>query len=297
MNWDDVDAFCSVIEHGGFTAAARMLGRPKSSVSASVARLETDLNARLLERTTRRVSLTEAGTSLYHDVAPSFRRLREIQVEAKGLGSAVAGTLRIAAPYEFGAHHIGAVACAMLRDYPQLRIDIEVEHARIDPLDRRHDIVFSMLEAELPASGTVARRVFSLPRSVFAAPALMRRFGAITRPGDLVRLPVIASLDDDAWAFADAGGETTTVPVATPCMRSSNADVRRRAAQEGLGVARLTSTFCAEAVAAGHLVPLLPAFVCAPLRIYALLPGRRLMPPKVRVFLDALSATETRAAP
>ena len=113
---DDVAAFCSVIEQGSFTGAARALGRPKSSVSAAVARLETDLNARLLQRTTRRVSPTEAGTALYQDVGPAFERLREIEVEAKGLGSAVAGTLRIAAPYEFGAHHIGAEACAMLKD-------------------------------------------------------------------------------------------------------------------------------------------------------------------------------------
>jgi DNA-binding transcriptional LysR family regulator len=291
MNWDDVDAFCSVIEHGGFTAAARVLGRPKSSVSASVARLETDLNARLLERTTRRVSLTEAGTSLYHDVAPSFRHLREIQVEAKGLGSAVAGTLRIAAPYEFGAHHIGAVACAMLKDYPALHIEVDVEHARIDPLDRRYDIVFSMVESALPASGTVAKRVFSLPRNVFAAPALLARHAPVVQPADLVGVPIIASVDESQWSFADRDGQAIQVPIAAPRMRSSNADVRRRAAIEGLGVARITATFCADAVSAGKLVALLPDHVCAPLRIFALLPGRRLMPPKVRLFLDLLGAT------
>lgn len=292
MNWDDVDVFCSVIEQGGFTAAARALGRPKSSVSASVGRLEAQLNARLLQRTTRRVSPTEAGTSLYHDVGPAFARLREVQVEAMGLGSAVAGTLRIAAPYEFGAHHIAAVACAMLATYPALRIDVEVEHARIDPLDRRYDIVFSMVENDLPASGTVARRVFSLPRGVFASPGLLARHRPPPRPEALAEWPLVASLSDTHWPFLDAGGAQCTVPVVTPRMRSSNAEVRRRAALEGLGVARITASFCADAVRAGKLVALLPAYECAPLRIYALLPGRRLMPPKVRVFLEALSATE-----
>lgn len=304
MNWDDVDAFCCVIEQGGFTAAARVLNRPKSSVSASVARLEATLDARLLARTTRRVTPTEAGSALYQDVGPAFQRLREVQVEAMALGRKVAGALRIAAPYEFGAHHVGAVACEMLARHPELRIDVEVEHARVDPLDRRFDIVFTMSDGETPDARAVARRVFSLPRAVYASPRLLaahaapRRAGdparplddALRVPADLARLPMVASLDDETWGFTDAQGREHTVPV-TPRMRSSNADVRRRAAIEGLGVARLTATFCEAAVRAGELVPLLPAFTCAPLKIYALLPGRRLMPLKARLFLDALAAT------
>lgn len=291
MNWDDVAAFCSVIEQGGFSAAARALGRPKSSVSASVARLEASLNARLLERTTRRVTPTEAGGALYQDVGPAFQRLREVQVEAMALGRKVAGTLRIASPYEFGAHHIGAVACTMLARYPELRIDIEVEHARVDPLDRRYDIVFTMSDGETPDAGAVARRVFTLPRSVFGAPKLLERHAPVREPADLASLPMIASLAETEWPFTDARGAVHRVAV-SPRMRSSNADVRRRAAIEGLGVARVTASFCAEAVRAGALVPLLPGFTCAPLKIFALLPGRRLMPLKVRLFLDALAATE-----
>lgn len=86
-------------------------------------------------------------------------------------------------------------------------------------------------------------------------------------------------------------GAEHSVPV-SPRMRSSNADVRRRAAVEGLGVARVTASFCADAVRSGELVALLPGYTCAPLKIFALLPGRRLMPRKVKVFLDALEATE-----
>lgn len=290
MNWDDVDAFCHVIEHGGFSAAARAMNRPKSSVSVAIARLETHLNVRLLQRTTRRVSPTEAGVSLHHDVGPTFRRLREVEAEAMGLGQAVAGTLRIAAPYEFGAHHAGAVACAMLAQYPRLRIDIEVEHARIDPLDRRYDIVFSMADDDMPGVRAIARRVFSLPRGIYAAPSLLARHAPLRRPQDLQAMPILASLDEAHWSFGAAGGVTEGVAI-VPRMRSSNADVRRRAALAGLGVARLTSSFCQEAVRGGQLAALLPEYPCSPLRIYALLPGRRLMPPKVKLFLDALEAS------
>src|SRR2546422_11757100 len=157
MDWNEVDAFCCVIEPGGFTAAAKVMNRPKSSVSASVARLESELGARLLQRTTRRVRPTEAGESLYQDSAAMFQRLREVRADALARGKAVAGTLRIAAPYEFGAHHLGAVACTMLARYPDLRIDIDVEHGRIDPLDRSYDIVFSYFSGDPPDSGRMAR--------------------------------------------------------------------------------------------------------------------------------------------
>jgi DNA-binding transcriptional LysR family regulator len=290
MDWNDVDAFCCVIEHGGFTAAAKAMARPKSSISASVARLESQLGARLLQRTTRRVRPTEAGESLYEGAAAMFQRLREVRSDAMARGQAVAGTLRLAAPYEFGSHHLGSIACAMLARYPDLRIDIDVEHARVDPLDRRYDIVFSMFDDDLPDSGRIARRIFALARGVYASPALLERYRVPRHPDDLAELPALAAGGDAEWTFTDAKGSSHRVPV-RPRMRSSNAAVRRRAAVEGLGVARITSTYCQEELEQGRLVALLPGYVCAPLRIYALLPGRRLMPPKVRILLEMLSAS------
>ena len=290
MDWNDVDAFCCVLEHGGFTAAARALARPKSSISASVSRLEGELGARLLQRTTRRVRATEAGESLYQDAAPMFQRLREVRANAAARGNAVAGRLRIAAPYEFGAHHLGAVACEMLARYPDLRIDIDVEHGRIDPLDRSYDIVFSYFDGDLPDSGRIARNVFSLKRGVFAAPALLEKFPKVKTPQDLAELPAIATPMDAEWSFTDPENRVHTVPL-RPRMRSPNADVRRRATLEGLGVSRIVLTFCEEHVRRRRLQPLLPDYTCAPLRIHALLPGRRLVPAKVRIFLDLLSAS------
>jgi DNA-binding transcriptional LysR family regulator len=108
----------------------------------------------------------------------------------------------------------------------------------------------------------------------------------VKTPQDLAELPAIASPADAEWTFADAKG-SYAVPVRAR-MRSPNADVRRRATLEGLGVSRIVLTFCEEHVRRGLLQPLLTDYACAPLRIYALLPGRRLLPPKVRLFLDLL---------
>lgn len=296
MNWDDFDIFCRVIDHGSFTAAARALNRPKSSVSSAVARLEGALNARLLERTTRRLRLTEAGESIYREMSPAFAHLRDVVGETIAKGMSVSGILRIAAPYEFGAHHLGEVACAMLADYPNLEIDIDVEYAPVNLFDQRYDLVFTMVEHELPLSSTIARRMFSLERGLFASPAFLAERFEPKMPEDLAALPLLAASSDTDWSFTDTAGVTTSVPIAAPRLRSSNAGVRLQAALAGLGIARITATFCEPDVLAGRLVRLLTDIECAPLRVYALLPARRLMPAKVRVFLDTLE-TMSRSQP
>jgi DNA-binding transcriptional LysR family regulator len=293
MNWDDFDAFCQVVDHGGFTAAARALDRPKSSLSASVSRLEEQMGMRLLERTTRSLRLTEAGEALYRDMAPPFSQLRELAVDALAKGSQVQGTLRIAAPYEFGAHHLAGVACSVMARHPQLKVHIDVEHARVALFERAYDIVFSALEPTAAPSSVVTRRVFSLERGLFAAPSLAEGPAAPAGPEDLGGLPLLAAADDTDWIFTAPNGSQATVEVRNPRMRSGNAGVRLEAALAGLGVARITATFCAAAVQQGRLVPVLPQWRCEPLRIHALLPGRRLPPAKVRSFMDALDALST----
>ncbi|RYF37695.1 MAG: LysR family transcriptional regulator [Comamonadaceae bacterium] len=289
MNWDDFDAFCQVVDHGGFTAAARALDRPKSSLSAAVARLEAQMGTRVLERSTRSLRLTEDGESLYRDIAGPFTQLRERAGDALARGGAVQGSLRIAAPYEFGAHHLAPVACQLMAAHAELRVQIDVEHARVALFERHYDIVFSATDHDLPPSSIVARRVFSLARGLFAAPALVRRQPS-AHPDDLAALPLLAGADDTEWEFTGPEGEAAAVALRNPRLRSANAGIRLQAALAGLGVARITATYCAGDVAAGRLVPVLPRWQCAPLRVYALLPGRRLMPAKVRLFLDGLDA-------
>ena len=296
MNWDDFEAFCQVVEHGGFTAAARALDRPKSSLSASVARLEEQLGARLLDRTTRSLRLTEAGETLYRDISPPIAQLREVAVEAVAQGGQVQGTLRIAAPYEFGAHHLASVACRVMAAHPQLKVQVDVEHARVALFERQYDIVFSSIEHSFAPSTVTVRRVYSLERGLFAAPALMAQHPAFAGPEDLALLPLLAGADDSRWGFSQADdGAATQVEVRNPRLRSGNAGVRLAAAVAGLGVARITATFCADAVAQGQLLRLLPQWACEPLKIYALLPGRRLVAAKVRAFLEALEEEARQA--
>lgn len=294
MNWDDFDAFCQVVDHGGFTAAARALDKPKSSLSAGVARLEEQLGARLLERTTRSLRLTDAGESLYRDVSAPLAQLREVAGNALAKGGQVQGILHVAAPYEFGAHHLAAVASQVMTQYPLLRVHLDVEHARVALFDRQYDIVFSAVDHSVAPSSVVVRRVHSLQRGLFASPELMARFPKFENPEDLNAMPLLAGADDTAWEFIAPDKAQAQVEMRNPRLRSGNAELRMKTAIAGLGVARITATFCAPAVAQGQLVRILPHWQCAPLRIYALLPGRKLVPAKVRVFLDALEQEEAQ---
>lgn len=296
MDWDDLDIFCNVIDHGSFSGAARVLRRPKSSVSASVARLEARLGTRLIERTTRRLRLTEAGEGLYREMSPLFAHLREALGAAAAMGESVSGHLRIAAPYEFGAHHLGAVACAMLAQHPSLEIDIDVEHQPVNLFDQQYDIVFTMVDKDLPSTSGVAKRVFSLERGLFASPDFLEQVEPPVTPYDLKNLPLLAAASDTEWSFVDSSGGRHSVPVATPRLRSSNAGIRLQAALAGLGVARITATYCEPSLEAGGLVRLLTDYECAPLRVYALLPARRLMPLKVKLFLDMLESMSKASA-
>ena len=287
MNWDDFDAFCQVVDHGGFTAAARALERPKSSLSASVARLEAELGSRLLERTTRQLRLTDAGESLYRDISRPLAQLRERAVDALAQGATVQGTLRVAAPYEFGAHHLAPVACRVMQQYPQLKVHIDVEHARVALFERQYDLVFSALEHTAAPASVVTKHAYSLERGLFASPQLVGGQPP-QHPEELERLPLLAGGEDQSWAFSGPEGAGAEVEMRNPRMRSGNAEIRMKAAIAGIGVARITASFCAPAVAQGLLVPLLPQWRCEPLKIHALLPGRRLVPAKVREFLSRL---------
>lgn len=287
-NWDDYDLFCHVVEHGNFSAAARALDRPKSSLSAAVIRLETALQARLLERTTRKLRMTEAGESLFHGMGPLFAALREAHLAALEQRQGVSGTLRIASPYEFSAEHLAPVLCAMMGRYRQLRIELDVHHASLNPLDHGYDLAFAMLESSLPASTIVVRRVVSLERRLYATPELIKAHRNPSTPRQLAQMPLLVGLHDTEWRFKGPDGGTERLPIQSPRLISANADVRLQAAIAGLGVFRVAEPFATPAIGAGLLQPVLPDYSCDPLRVYALLPAKRLMPEKVRLFLEML---------
>ena len=296
MDWRDWELFCEVVQHGGFSAAARVLGHPKSTLSAAVQRLESNLGLRLIERTTRHLRLTDSGETIYQRVKPLFTALHDAHGEALAMNSAIAGTLRIKSPYEFGAHHAGPVACELMATYPNLVIRIDVEHEIVSPVAENYDIVFTMLEAPLPSTGIVMKKVASLERGLFASPALLKTHGAPRDLEDLAKLPLLASPNDAPWALTTPAGVTGHLNLQNARLVTPNADIRLQAALAGHGVLRVTSSYTDAAIAAGRLQRVLPDHACEPLNVHALLPARQFVPARVRCFLDALEAHERKDA-
>jgi len=295
MEWRDWELFCEVVQHGGFSAAARVLGHPKSSLSAAVQRLESNLGLRLIERTTRHLRLTDAGETIYRRLTPLFAALHETHGEALAMSGAVAGTLRIKSPYEFGAHHAGPVACELMGRYPDLSIRIDVEHDIVSPVAENYDIVFAMLEAPLPSAGIIIRRVFTVERGLFAAPCLLERCGEPRTLQDLGKLPLLTGPSDTQWTVTTPLGVTEQLPIGSARLVSSNAHIRLHVALAGHGVLRVTASYAAAAAKSGLLRRVLPDHLCDPLTVHALLPARQFISAKVRCFLEALEA-HTRIA-
>ena len=288
MEWRDWELFCEVVQHGGFSAAARVIGHPKSSLSAAVQRLESNLGLRLIERTTRHLRLTDAGETIYRRVKPLFIALHDTRSEALAMSSSVAGTLRIKSPYEFGAHHAGPVACELMSRYPDLAIRIDVEHEIVSPVVEHYDIVFAMLETPLPSAGIVIKRVFSLERGLFAAPGLLDRLGEPHDLEGLSRFPLLTGPNDASWALTTPAGAVEHLPVEKARLISSNAHIRLQAALAGHGILRVTASYTRAAVEAGLLRCVLADHICEPLSVHALLPARQFVPAKVRCFLEAM---------
>ena len=254
-----------------------------------MARLETALGHRLFERSTRRLRLTEAGAQLYEQTDPLALRLEDFLQHAQAQNQSPQGVLRIAAPYELGVFRLGDVLNQMLLRYPGLEAEVDLTSNQIDPRNEDYDIVFRVMSAPLPDSSQVARRIYSIARALYAAPALVERLGTPRTPDDLAGWPAVLSPDELVWQLQ---GETGNIDELRPFgpLRAQNVGMRLQGVVAGLGVGLLATHYCQHALAAGKIVPLLKNYRIPPTRVYALLPGRRLMPAKVRLFLDALAS-------
>lgn len=286
----DLEAFWQVAQHGGYTAASEAESRPKSSLSMAVRRLERWLGVRLVERTSRNISLTDRGQQLLDQIDPLFSGLHHITSETRSESGNISGVLRIAAPYEFGARYVADAVRKLIRQHPDLWVQVDVKYDSVESLFAKgYDVVFTMSDGFLPDMDAVSCKLFSLPRGVFAAPSLLAANPPLETLGDLWNFPIICSTEQAEWFFTGAENSVTIAPMNNCVMRSSNADIRRQAAIDGFGAMRVTATFCADAVANGQLVQVLTQYTCLPLRVYGLVKERRLMPAEVRALFDVLA--------
>nr|WP_315598227.1 LysR family transcriptional regulator [uncultured Cupriavidus sp.] len=290
-DWGDWDNFCRVVEAGSFTAASDLTGIPKSSISLSLSRLEARLGNRLLDRTTRRIRVTDLGQTLYARVQPLLNELREADNDARSSRQQVSGTLRLAAPYETGWLHLAPALVKLLKAHPDLKVEIDDTRTIPDLLEQRYDIAFVKTDARLPDSSLISKRLVAMERAFFAAPDLIARRGLPRQLEDIASWPMIVDADDDYWDLFEDEQQVARIAVSAS-IRTPNVEIRVRAATDGLGVVRLLPGYIHDQIKSGQLVRLFPQHLSSPLKVYALTPARKLVPPKVRALLGAFELPE-----
>ncbi|HSG64121.1 MAG TPA: LysR family transcriptional regulator [Gammaproteobacteria bacterium] len=287
----DMAVFVEVVEQASFTAAAEVLGLSKAAVSRYVSRLERHLGVRLLNRTTRRLTLTEAGSALHARLKPALADVAAAEAELLELGGAPRGRLRVTAPAYFAQAFFMRCVSGFLRRYPEIELEIEFENRIVYLVKERYDVAIRI--TTLASSSLVARRLASVKIVTVASPRYLARRGLPKKPADLREHAMLAytpAPTPDEIRFQDAQGRAIGVRVKGN-FRCNNDDAIRYAALEDLGIATFPDLFVREELAAGTLVRVLDGFELPPAALCAVFPTRENLAPKVRVFVDFLAQT------
>lgn len=283
--------FAAVVEAGGFSAAAQRLGVTKSAVSKQVSRLEERLGARLLNRTTRRLALTDAGQAFHERALRILAEAEEAEQAVGQLHASPRGLLRISAPMSFGLRHLAPALCDFLARYPDLQVEVCYDDRLVDVVAEGFDVAVRI--ARLADSSLIARRIAPCRRVAVASPAYVARRGAPADPAELAGhdcLLYTLSASETAWRFVHRDGRIADASI-TGRLRANNGDALRDAAVGGLGVI-LTPTFIVgEDLATNRLVRVLPDWEAAEISVYAVYPSGRHLSVKVRAFVDFLAST------
>jgi DNA-binding transcriptional LysR family regulator len=286
-----MEAFVTVVECGGFTAAATRLRTAKSSVSDTVRALEERLGVRLLERTTRRLRPTEAGRTFYLRCRRLLDEAKAAREEARLLQQSPVGTLRLAAPDSFAERFILPGLAGFLARYPSVDVDLVTAARFVNLVADGFDLAIRIDPA--PDPGLVVRRIGTSRLVVVAAPAYLETHGAPATLQDLARHSCVCFSPLESRTEWTVGGETATV---RPKLLVSAIEALRAAALGGVGITMIPDWMVVDALAGGTLVRLFADREPAGAGIYAVYPTARLLSPLIRLFVDHLAGEMRRHA-
>lgn len=287
--FDALDTFVAVVEAGSFTAAAERLRIAKSVVSRRISDLESRLGARLVNRTTRRLSLTDAGRTLYGRAIRVLADLEEAEASVSRDQGALQGPLRVAAPLSFGLWHLGPALSGFLADNPGLTLDLSLEDRQINLVEEGYDLALRI--ARLEDSNLVARKLAPIRLVACASPGYLERHG---EPDEPEQLTAHAGLfygyltDSQNWPYLGANGRPVG-PRVPARMRANNGDVLLQAAQDGLGITVLPTFIAWRPIRQGRLKRVLPGHPLPESALHAVYSSRRHLPERVRALVDFLA--------
>ena len=276
--------FARVVDAKSFSAAAQRLGMSKSLVSKHVTRLEQSLAARLLNRTTRTMSVTEIGAIFYTHCARIVEEMEEAKLAVSRLHSEPRGTLKVSASVAFGTLHVAPALADFLARYPEVSIDMTITDRFVDLADEGYDVALRI--AQDPGQNLVARRLAAVRRKVCATPQYFAAHGVPRTPVELIAHNCLTYTHLDQWRFRGPDGEMS-VP-ATGNLKLNDDEALSQAVLGGLGVALLPTFIIGKDLQAGRLQSILAEYVPLERDIHAVYLPNRHLSPKVRVFIDFL---------
>lgn len=284
-----LNVFRAVAEHRSFAVASRRLGLSPAAVSKNISELEAHLNARLFNRTTRHISLTEAGLLYYDRIAPALDELSGADRLIGQIGAGPTGLLKVAAPVSLSLVCLVKLIPQFLADYPDISIRLDMDDRKVDIIDGGYDVAIRGSD-RLEDSSLVAKKLMELPHVVCAAPSYLSKHTPPVVPADLGQhqcLGYVLSDHAKEWIFM-RGSDRVRVPVTGRFAATSSLAVREAAA-EGLGLALLPRAYVEDDLAKGRLVHMLGDWQVPVASVHAIYPSRHQLTPKLRVFLDFLA--------
>lgn len=293
MDLNEAAVFVKVVEVGGFSAAARLLGLPTSTVSTRVARLEQRLGVTLLQRTTRRLHLTDAGELYFQHAATGLAHMLDAEAAVTESAGEPKGLLRVTAPSDLGNHLLAEIVTGMRRHYPLVSIEMVLMNRYVDLVAEGVDV--AIRTGELKDSTLIAKSVGTAHWALFASPTYLAAAAPLDSPQELRHHCCLqfTPLGKEAWTLGNRDG-SVTIPLSRQ-VTINDVGVIRSMALAGEGVALLPIYLCRQACSEGALVHVLPQWHAKADPIHIVYPRQRFTPPKLRAFVD-LAAQELRKA-
>ena len=284
----EMEAFATVVDQGGFTDAAKKMGISKSAVSKHVSSLEARLGARLLNRTTRRVSPTEIGLAYYDRARRVLNDAGEADALVTSMQSAPSGLLRISVATDFGVNHLSPILGNFLREYPDITVNMVLNNRYVELISEGFDMAVRI--GELEDSTLRARKLTETTKRMIASPEYFEKFGRPERIDDLNEHKLLHysnQASGNVWKLTAPSGEKRHVRTAG-WLTVNDGQSLLNAAMGGLGIAYLPKFLYAEAEEQGLVIEAIPDLPVEKLGIYAVYPPGRFTQPKVRAFIDFL---------
>lgn len=278
---NEIAIFVKVVDAGSFTGAAKNLGLPKSTVSRKITQLEERLGVRLLQRTTRTLSLTDTGSAYYNQCSRIIGDVEEANIAVTEMQSKPKGLLRITAPMLFGTWVLSDLISNFLKSNPEIQVEIVLTDQSLDLIQEGIDVAFRV--GVLADSSLIARPLGEVNAIACASPAYVDSHGAPNHPSELKQHSIVNWTQGDSWTFEKP--EQVTIDIKSR-VQVNDAQSLHKMALNGLGIARLPTFICAQDIMDKRLVPILCDWSFDAVPIHAIYPSNRHLSVKVRSFVD-----------